>query len=193
MFSICSHLRNGVKPRVRPPCLATGPNTAVHESVAAVVPHVIRHGPAAPISRMLADFRCSVCGHKAASMMHPSYGQARRCRRRISDSDSHSVVRRGYQTSRELVARREPSNDAGRLRTIQPRPKLFSRACELAISVNDGGGLNRRRTVARSRTERRLAPGPSCNSSRVGREDMTAQMSVTSDIAGHVIAAITPI
>ena len=43
-------------------------------SPAAVVPHIIRHGPAAPIARMLETFRCTVCGRRQAAMQHPSYG-----------------------------------------------------------------------------------------------------------------------
>lgn len=46
-----------------------------HMGAAAVVPHIIRHGPAAPISRMLGAFRCTRCGHRRAVMHHPSWGR----------------------------------------------------------------------------------------------------------------------
>jgi hypothetical protein len=47
----------------------------LHSGAAAIVPHMIRHGPAAPISQMLACFRCTKCGHRGVSMMHPSWGR----------------------------------------------------------------------------------------------------------------------
>lgn len=46
----------------------------MHSGASAVVPHMIRLGPDASIYRMLAAFRCTECGHKGASMMHPSWG-----------------------------------------------------------------------------------------------------------------------
>jgi hypothetical protein len=43
-----------------------------------VVPHMIRFGVDAPIWRMLARYRCTRCGYKAASMQHPSWGRENR-------------------------------------------------------------------------------------------------------------------
>jgi hypothetical protein len=50
----------------------------LHSGASAVVPHMIRLGPNAPISQMLSAFRCTKCGHKGATMMHPSWGRDNR-------------------------------------------------------------------------------------------------------------------
>lgn len=70
------HMLRRAVPWVKIICEGTDANglPCTNMGAAAVVPHMIRHGPAAPISRMLAAFRCTKCGHRRASMQHPSWG-----------------------------------------------------------------------------------------------------------------------
>jgi len=100
--------------------------------------------------------------------------------RRVVDSDARSPFWRGYQARGEFVARREPTYDVGRLRAVQPGPKLRRSRRKSRFHASHGAWLNRwelhRRPTARRRSDARTVAPTSADSHPLGLQGLATQI-----------------